>query len=642
MHDETHTQVGPSALFQGTGAQASGGYLVNCNNPFLSNQQATLLGCSAAGIASNNFTNPETADIFIGRRNIEGGPREFDYEHDNFRVVLGSKGHLYGPFSYDLYGSYYHTSVYVANRNFLSISKTQNALLVNGAGQCISGGSCVPYNIFQDGGVTQDALNYLSEDGTSHGTTTERIIEGTVTGNLADYGVKSPWATEGVGVSFGFQSRRDQLTYNPDQAELSNDLSGFGGAGVIVNNSLSVKEGFGEVQVPIVQDIDFVHDLTFNGGYRYSWYSTNVSAATWKAGLEYAPTPDIRFRGGFNRAVRAPNILELYTPQVVTNTSDVPIDPCGGPTPTASQAACANTGVKPGQYGNIPQCPANQCAELLGGNIDLSPEKANTYTIGALLTPRFIPGFTASVDYWHINLSDIITNIPLAVSMNECLTTGNPTFCQNIVRNPVNGNLFGNSVGAGYIVGTFVNVASQQLDGIDFQAGYKLGLERFGHDEWGSVAFDFTGSYSMDNKNTPLPGSPTYNCAGLFGPTCGGLLPKWRHTFRVTWNAPHDVQVSGAWRFIGGATYEADTDEPTVGQGTNTAFTHSVPGVSYFDLAANWNINEKVAIRGGINNLFDKNPPLISNTIVGGALPNTYTTYDLLGRHLFMAVTARF
>jgi len=655
MHDTTHTEVAPSALFQGSGAQPSGGFLVNCNSPLLSNQQASTLGCSPAAIASTSFnfspldsTNPGLADIFIGRRNVEGGPRKFDYEHENYRIVLGAKGKLFGPFDYDLYGSYYHTSVFVSNANFLSISRTQNALLVQpgsapGTTACISGAGCVPYNIFQDGGVTTDALNYLTETGTSRGTTTERIIEGTITGNLADYGIKSPWATDGIGVSVGFQSRRDHLTYNPDQAELSNDLSGFGGAGVIVNNGLSVLEGFGEIQVPIVQDMPFVHDLTFNGGYRQSHYSTGINANTFKVGLEWAPTEDIRFRGSFNRAVRAPNILELYTPQSVTNTSDVPVDPCAGATPTASQAQCANTGVSAAQYGTIPQCPANQCATLTGGNLDLKPERANTYTVGFLLTPRAIPGFTASVDYYHIKLTNIISNVPLDVSMSECLNSGNPTFCNNIVRNPINGILFGTTVGAGgYIVGTNTNIASEELDGVDVQAGYKLGLERFGHDGWGSVSFNLTGSYQPHQKNTPLPGSPTYDCAGLFGPTCSGLFPKWRHQLRVTWNAPHDVQLSGAWRYIGKATFESDTDEPTIGEGTVTAFTHKVPAVSYFDLAANWNINEKLAVRAGVNNIFDRNPPLISNTIVGGALPNSYPSYDLLGRHMFVALTARF
>jgi outer membrane receptor protein involved in Fe transport len=652
MHDETHTEVGPSALFQGSGSQPSGGFLVNCNNPLLAAQQALLIGCSPAAIASTNFnfspldsTNPGLADIFIGRRNIEGGQRKFDYEHDNYRIVVGTKGNLYGPFNYDLYGSYYHTSVFVSNQNFISISRAQNALLVSGTAAnptCISGAGCVPYNIFQDGGVNDPALAYLASTGTSRGSTTERIIEGTITGNLSDYGGKSPWATEGVGVSIGFQQRRDHLSYNPDEAELSNDLSGFGGAGVIVDNSLRATEAFAEIQVPIAQDMPWLHDLTFNGGYRYSDYSTGIQANTWKVGAEWAPTPDVRFRGGFNRAVRAPNILELYTPQSVTNTSDVPIDPCAGPTPTASRAACANTGVTT-QYGLIPQCPANQCATLTGGNVDLSPETANTYTVGVLITPKAVPGLNLSVDYWHIKLKQIITNIPLDVSLTECLNSGNPVFCANIVRNPVNGILFGTTVGAGgYISGTNVNVASEELDGLDVQAAYRLPLDTFGWDEWGSLSFEMNGSYQFHQKNTPLPGSPTYDCAGLFGPTCSGIFPNWRHQFRVTWNAPHDIQVSGAWRYNGGATFESDTDEPTIGEGTNTAFTHKVSAVNYFDLAANWNATKNVSFRGGINNIFDKNPPLIANTIVGGGLPNTYPSYDLLGRRLFIALTARF
>src|SRR5262244_3578482 len=119
--------------------------------------------------------------------------------------------------------------------------------------------------------------------------------------------------------------------------------------------------------------------------------------------MEWAPTPDFRLRGGFNRAVRAPNILELYGPQSVTNTSDVSTDPCAGASPTATLAECERTGVTAAQYGHIPQCPANQCAVLQGGNVDLQPERANTYTVGFLLTPRFIPGFSGSIDYYNID-----------------------------------------------------------------------------------------------------------------------------------------------------------------------------------------------------------------------------------------------
>ncbi len=644
MHDQTNTQVAPSALFQGSGSQADGGFLVNCNNPLMSAQQQSTF-CTPAQIAAGS-----NVDLFIGRRNVEGGARQFEYDHDNFRVVAGSKATLWGPFDYDVYASYYSTDVFVSNSNFLSISRTQDALLVGGTAAnptCLPGASagCVPYNIFQDGGVTPAALSYLNETGTSRGSTTEAIVEGTVTGNLAQFGAKSPWATDGIGVAGGFQFRRDTLTYTPDQAELSNDMSGFGGAAVAINNALGVSEGYFETTIPVLQDKPLAHDLTINGGYRYSSYSTGVNAGTFKGGGEWAPTPDVRLRGGFNRAVRAPSIIELYTPLSVTNTSVVSEDPCAqGAAHPASLAACENTGVTAAQYLHIPQCPANQCAVLQGGNTALKPESADTFTVGTVFTPQFIRGFNASIDYYHIDLSGIISNIPLGVSLQNCLTTGDPNYCKNIVRNPVNGILFGTTVGAGgYIVGNNVNVAKEQVQGLDIQGTYRLPLETFGHADWGSLIFNLNGSIDMGWKVTPLAGAQTYDCKGLFGPQCQGLFPEWRHTFRMTWNAPHNVQASIAWRFIGGAEYEADSNQPTIGgSATPDPIAHTVPAVNYMDLAVSWTVHPQLTIRIGANNILDQDPPLIENSIVGNANPNTYPTYDLLGRQLFIGLTAKF
>jgi outer membrane receptor protein involved in Fe transport len=652
MHDQTNTQVAPSALFQGTGATATGGYLVNCNNPLLSAQEAGALGCTPAQIASPNFGTPPTIDTYFGRRNIEGGPREFTYKHDNFRVVLGSKGKLWGPFTYDLYGSYYDTRVDVSNANFLSISHVQNALLVSGTAAnptCITGASagCIPYNIFTTGGVAPKQLPYLTEIGTSTGSTTEAVVEGTITGNLAEYGAKTPWASEGLGLAAGFQVRRDTLSYTPDQAELSNDMSGFGGAAVAINNALGVTEGYGEVRLPIAQDSGmFMHDLSLNAGIRYSAYSTGVNATTFKGGGEWAPTTDFRFRGGFNRAIRAPSIIELYTPESVTNTSVVSEDPCAqGAVHPASQAACAFTGVTAAQYVNqtIPQCPANQCAVLQGGNPNLQPETADTYTLGGVFTPHFIPGFQASIDYYHIDLTNIIGNIPLGVSLTNCLG-GNLTYCKNIVRNPVNGILFGNTAGAGgYFVGTNVNVAAEVVQGLDIQGSYRLPLSRFGHDDWGVLTFNLTGSANLGWQSTPLPGAKTYDCNGLFGPNCQGVFPHWRHVLRMTWAAPHNVDASVTWRYIGGAMYEKDSSQPTIGGSTTPdPLAHTIPAVNYMDLAVAWHIKPQLTIRAGVNNVLDQDPPLIENAIVGNANPNTYPVYDLLGRQFFLSLTAKF
>ena len=645
MNDRTNVQIAPSALFQGSGVTPSGGFLVNCNNPFLSGQQQGALGCSAGDVASG-----ATRDLYIGRRNVEGGPRNQFFEHTNYRVVGGARGQIAGPWKYDAYGSYYYTTLSTAVENYLSLAKIQDALLVGGTATnpvCLSGAAgCVPYNIFQDGGVSPAAAQALSTLGTSRGSTTERIIEINVTGDLSQYGIKSPYARDGVGVAFGVTQRRDHLTFSPDIATESGDLSGAGGASVRVNNSLRAQEAYAEIRVPLLQDMPFAEDLLFEGGYRYSDYSTGIQAKTWKAGLQWSPVKDIRFRGSFNRAIRAPNILELYTPQTVTNTSQVAEDPCAAnATNPASLQACMNTGVTAAQYGVIPQCPAQQCAVLTGGNPNLSPERANTFTVGFTTRPRWVNGLTASVDYFHIDLKNGIGAIPLGVILQRCLQTGDPAFCSQVVRNPVNGTLFGTSAAAGgYINGASVNVGSGVTSGVDVQLAYALPLESWGIDKWGSISFDLTGSYLLKSTTVPLPGDPAYDCAGLFGPQCASTVnPRWRHTLRVNWATPwHDILLSAAWRYIGESKYEVDTNEPSIGAGSTDAFNHTLPERSYIDLAGIWKVNDMFSLRAGINNVFDQDPPLINSAIVGSGLPNTFPTYDLLGRRMFIGFTANF
>lgn len=641
MQDRSNVQIAPTGLFQGSGASPNGGFLVNCNNPFMSAQQRGVIGCSAADIASG-----ASKDLLIGRRNIEGGGRNQLYQHTNYRAVFGARGEIMGSWKYDLYGSYYYTELNNAAQNYLSISRLQNALQVvqgpNGP-VCISGGGCVPYNIFQDGQVSAAALAYLDIEGTARGSIAERIVEGTITGDLGDYGIKSPWANDGVGVAFGFHNRRDHLEYQPDSAQLSGDLSGAGGASTPIDNSLRVTEGYAEARIPLVQDMTFADDITAELGFRYSDYSTGINAETWKIGLSWAPTPDFKLRGSFNKAIRAPSILELYTPQAVTNTSQVGEDPCAaGAVNPASLQACLNTGITAAQYLVIPQCPSGQCAVLNGGNTNLGPETAKTFTIGATARPAFIPGFTASIDYYRVKLTDIIGAIPLGVTLTRCLQDGDPAFCSQVVR-AQNGILFGTSVGAGgYINGSNINVGAGTNSGIDFQASYVLPIEDWGIENWGSVSVNFTGAYLLKNTTTPLPGDDAYDCAGLFGAQCQTLNPRWRHTMRVNWVTPWDVTASLTWRYIHSMTYEQDTNEPTIGRGTVNAFNHKLPQRSYLDLSALWNVNDMFALRGGINNLFDQDPPLVNNRISQTGSPNTYPTYDLLGRRLFVGVTAKF
>ena len=212
------------------------------------------------------------------------------------------------------------------------------------------------------------------------------------------------------------------------------------------------------------------------------------------------------------------------------------------------------------------------------------------------------------------------------------------------MRNPVNGTIFGTSAAAGgYINGTSVNIASGKNAGVDVQGSYRLPLADWGMDSYGKVSVDLYGSYLLKNTSVPLPGNPAYDCAGLFGPSCQGIFPKWRHTAHANWTTPWvDATLSLTWRYVGEAKYEVDTNEPGIGAGKTNLFSHVLKAQNYFDVSGQWHVNDNFSVRAGVNNVFDKDPPILANAIVGGARPNTYTTYELLGRRLFVGLSANF
>ena len=189
MDDRSRTEIAPDAVFQFANAFApdgSGLNFVNCNNPLLSAQEVQVF-CTNQGLAGNQNT-----ELNIGRRDVEGGPRIADYEHINYRGVVGTQGDIDDAWHYDIYGSYFYVSLYQANGGYFSNTKVNNALQVvsvGGVPTCanVAAGTddgCVPYNIFKQGGVTKAALAYLTEIGTSRGTNQEEILEADLTGDL--------------------------------------------------------------------------------------------------------------------------------------------------------------------------------------------------------------------------------------------------------------------------------------------------------------------------------------------------------------------------------------------------------------------------------------------------------------------------
>jgi len=675
MDDRTLWPQAPSGLFEfGNPFTPGGYYLVNCSNPLLSAEEAAIL-CTPEEIAADKaHPGSVSSELNIGRRNIEGRGRLESFEHRNYRAVVGVEGRLGGGWSYDAYALYDYTSLSNANENYLNLSAVSNALQAttdrSGRPVCISGGSCVPYDIFMTGAVTARQLAYLTITGNDGGANSQRILEASITGQLGRYGIVAPWAREGIAFNAGAEHRVETLRFGADAAELAGDLAGFG-AGTNVNagsvivpidKRVSVDEAFLELRVPVVQDQPFTKDLTVGAGYRYSVYSTAGATNTYKADLQFAPVSDMRLRASFEHVVRAPNLIELYTP-LTYGLASVSIDPCaptnGGATPAAaSLSQCMHMGVTPAQYGNgigpafggtntIVQCVA-ACGYVSGGNPGLAPESADTWSAGLTFTPIAMQTLTASVDYFHILLKGEIATVPGAITLNQCLATGDPTWCSQIVRTPAGAlsAAAGDVAGGGYIVQRDVNTGTALVSGIDLQVNHRLRL--FGR--WGALSASLTGTWLQHNASAPYRSAPPFDCAGLFGSTClnGSVSPTWRHNLRVTWETPWGVQLSTQWRFIGRTSFDNNSTASLLQYQEEGSFdpvlTH-IPSYSYLDLSAIWAVTPHVQFRAGVNNLLDKDPPFLPNTDISTATSgtiNTFPVYDVVGRDIFLAVRAMF
>jgi outer membrane receptor protein involved in Fe transport len=382
-------------------------------------------------------------------------------------------------------------------------------------------------------------------------------------------------------------------------------------------------------------------------GYRYSDYNLGFKTNTYKIGGEWAPMSDFRVRASYSRAVRAPNIAELFAPQAVA--LDGSTDPCAGPTPTPTPAQCALTGVSAAQYGHIGANNASQYNGFLGGNPNLTPEKSDTYSAGIIFTPHFLHDFSMSFDYFNIKLQDTIGAIGADTILANCLNTGNPTFCGAIHRDP-NGSLF--KTQQGFITDTNVNFGSLTTRGVDAKINYRLPIDNFG-----SLLFNLEGTRLINLGTQPLTGGPAYDCAGYYGTICGAPNAKWRHVFNTTWATPWSgLDVTARWRFISGADSEQISPDPQLA-GNALPLTQHIKPFNYFDLSADMSLYKMFKLQVGVNNVLDKDPPIIPSsgttlfpsdcpTITakgsscnGNAFPGTY---DALGRFFFARVTAQF
>ena len=626
-NDHTVAQIAPSGLF---GLNLSDSAAIRFENPLLTDSWRNALGLTQAG---------DTADVLILRRNVEGGGRQADIGNNSFRAQIGVKGDI-GPWSYDVFGQSARVAYNETYRNEFSIARSFRAMdVVTGAdGQpaCRSfvdgtDPACVPYNIFKLGGVTPEALAYLQTPGMRSGFTTQKIVGGNIGADLGEYGIKLPGAETGIGVSFGVEQRTEKLQLETDSQFTSGDLAGQGGPSFGVSGGYTVKDVFGEIRVPVLEKMPFAELLSLNASYRYSDFSTDKKTNSYGVGFEWSPVKMAKLRGSYQRAARAPNIVELFTPAGLS-LYDNDLDPCAGATPTATFAECARTGVTQAQYGKIIDSPAGQYNQITGGNANLNPETANSYTLGLVLEP--IKNLSITLDAFSIDVEDVISSVPPTTTLSNCLETGNPAFCSLIKRDSI-GSLW--ALNTASIAANNQNLATRKTTGLDLGANYGMKLAGSG-----SLGFSFLGTWLKSFEQVDLPGGVKYDCAGLYGPTCGTPLPEWRHKARVTWTTPWAVDLALTWRYMDEVLLDRTSSNSQL-TGSVNPVDRSLEAQNYLDISGSWNISKNLVLSGGINNLLDRDPPVSAQVGAGFGNGNTYPqVYDAMGRRIFLGLTAKF
>lgn len=599
MNDKTSAQIAESGTF------FNQEYHMSLDSDLLNDAQRDYL-TDELGVEDG-----EEFGVYIGKRNVEGGPRVSIIEHSSFKLVLGSEGEINDNWTYDFslqVGNTTSTDTYI--NDFYSPSITE-ALSADGE-TCTD--DCVPYEVFTYNGVTSEQADTLTAVAMLKTTSEQLIMSGFVTGEL-DYTI--PTASMPIAVVFGSEYRDEQFERISDDVYETGALLGQGGPTPSLKGGYSVRELYMEASLPLIDDVPGAESLVLDLGYRYSDYDITGIKRAYKVAVDWTPIDNWKVRAGYNRAVRSPNIGELFTNQSIGLWSGS--DPCAvnddGVTPL-SASQCALTGVTDAQYGNIVASPAGQYNQLYGGNPELTTEQADTYTLG--LIGQVTEELNFSIDYWSIEMEDVIDSIDPELSVSQCAETGNELFCNNVHRSSAGSLWLGET---GYVSSLNQNLGEQTWRGVDFTAGYHT--EAFG----GDLNADIIGTYMLKKETIAIIGveGSTYDCAGDISSQCFPQ-PDWRHVMNVNYSVD-DWGVNLKWRYLGKVGYGGDAD---------LLIADGISSQTYIDLSGHYVVNENVTARVGMNNIFDKEKPITGNSVDVGAF------YDSLGRFLHASMTIAF
>lgn len=607
-------------------------FSVPVTNPFIPQDLRTILASRA---------DPDAPFRFEKRFQMEAGPRNFDRTFDVYQLVAG----LGGPVAringtWEIYASHGNTRKTETNQGSVLIDSLTALLNASDGGVSLCEGG---YNPFGLSVLSDDCRDFLVASPVSVTRLRQDIIEGSVQGELFD--LPAGRLRFASGVAF----RRNAYDFLPDRDLARGNVVGVFRTGPSAGSS-RVGEVYAELLVPVARDRFFLENLDLNVAYRYSDYEHAGGVDTYKADFSWTPVAPLRIRGGYQRAVRAPSVGELFVAPTVSipgigNVASGSGDPCHyqsqartGPDAAAVRALCLQQGVPASLIDGFDNLQ-NEVLATSAGNTALAPESADTYTLGVVWRPQsereLLSRLSLSVDYYRIDISDVIGTIGAAQILPKCFNAdgSNPTlspdnfYCRLIERDPVTG-LFTN------IDQPTLNLGGYRTAGVDFQLDWSFDLHALGFAEGlGSITVSSVLSY-LDHFEVRLqPGSAPLDYAGTVGTpseTQPGSLPRWKAVSRIQYDRG-PFRLGLKWRYLNAMSHASRVTNPA-------STTPGVPAFHYFDLYGHWALGDALSINGGINNVADRDPPVV------GTSPGVTqsSTYDIYGRQYYVGVSLRF
>lgn len=598
--------------------------IVPVTNPFIPNDLRTILA---------SRPNP-TADFTINQRFMGLAARAFPSDFTVGQYIFGVRGDLpFKDWQWDIYGSYDSTDLVETQDKAILNSRMRALLYAPDGGASICAGGFNPFGFGNSTNVSRECREYLEAETHDYTQLTQTIFEASIKGSL--------FAMPAGDLKFAFtlDTRENKFEFDPDPSRENLDIIGTLQT-YPAEGSSDVKEAALELLVPLLKDKAFAHRLDLNLGFRVSDYDVSGRVETYKADGMWEPFRGFSFRGGFEHAIRAPNIGELYNrlgAQAQIGSPPGQGDPCDvrssartGADGAAVRALCVATGV-PGQIADTYQYTTVAIGVINSGNTELTPEEADTITFGAVWRPAFdAPLFSdvsISVDYYDIDITDVIGPVSGGTALSKCynLDGSNPSYeaanvyCQIIQRNATTG-------GVDIIATPYFNLGGLRTSGVDAQIDWQFPVGPGSLDV--NLIANFTNSYEVQL----LEGSAWQEFAGTIdGTQNGGIpLPDWKTLTSVTYRLTN-FEAGVRWRHL-----PSMDDVTAVTRPASPA--RGVPAYDLFDLTLAYRLNDGILFRGGVNNIADEEPPIVGGTI-GQTQPGTY---DILGRYYYAGLQLNF